>query len=250
MTYGQRADPSRINHPVATAVGVLVMIAVIVVGIVLWTRGSAQAVRIGDTRLASPVPVEAKGARVTASPIEVAVSTESTDPRTAVSLKIEVLRSVTIESCSAAVFPEVPVEASYTAPLPVDQATALPSVATSSVPLHHEVPARGRTQMAFTVGPATQSAGRVVVSVVRPVVVLNDGAELGVQSIALATTPEIVQAYIDGVHALDPTARQEQDRCAETELAKIDDIMNTSSMENEPLRDLRRVYSVLAGGEG
>lgn len=249
MTHNQRVEPGRINHPVATAIGVLIMIGVIVLGVVLWVRGSSEEVRIGDTGLGAPVPVEAAGGRVTAYPIETTVSTFSGDPLRTTTLKVEVVRSTAIKPCAPVFFPEVQVDASYTAALPVDQATGLPSTSTSSYPLDREVPAEGEARVSFTVGPVTQSAGTLAVTVVRPIVVLANGAELGTQSIALATTPEIVQAYIDAVHRLDPTARQEQDQCAKAELAKIDDVLNTSSLENEPLRRLRQVYVVLSGDE-
>ncbi|GAA3951346.1 hypothetical protein [Gordonia caeni] len=237
-----RIDPGAIKHPGWTAAGVIVMLAVIVAGVVLWARGSSEAVRISEPSLGAPVTLD--GGR-TAIPVEATIANQSDEPIRVTELKVDVLSSRRVGACFTAPPEPDTVTGTYSVALPMQ--AGVPTTGVTTVPYTAEVPAGTGGRLAFTVGPQTQDAGTVIVTVFRPVVVLDDGAELGLPSVATATTPEGVQRYVDGVQALTAAERAAQSACAGGELATFDDVYGTSSLQDEPLKRLRESYTELAG---
>ena len=237
-----RIDPGAIKHPVWTGVGVLVMVAVIIAGVVLWMRGSAESVRISESSLGAPVALDGG---LTAIPVEATIANQSDQPIRVKELTVDVQSAHRVATCFAAPRVLESVPGKYSVAVPVE--AGVPATGVTTIPYTTEVPPHTGGRLAFTVGPQSQDARSVVVTVFRPVVVLEDGAELGLPSVAVATTPEGVQQYVDGVQALSATERSAQRSCARDELDALDDVYGTSSLQDEPLNRLREEYTELAG---
>lgn len=238
----KRIDPGAIKHPMWTGIGVVVMLAVIIAGVVLWMRGSAESVRIADPALGAPISLDGG---LTAIPVEATIENQSDAPIKVSELRVDVLSSHRIAPCFDAPAEPDTVTGAYDVTLPVQ--AGLPATGVATVSYGVEVPAGTGGRLAFTVGPRTQDAGSVTVTVFRPVVVLEDGAELGLPSFATATTPEGAQRYIDAVDAMSPTERAAQKSCAGGESATLTGVYGTSSVQDEPLKRLRETYAELAG---
>lgn len=236
----RRSDPGKIKHPVLTAIGVLIMIAVIVVGIVLWRKGSAEAVYTSGPSLGEPVAVESNRAGVTATPVEAVASNNGPEALRVSEIRLDVVRTVPLAPCFSAMTDMAMIDARYTVPLPDDAAQ------TATAPFAALVPAGSSTRVTFTVGPAQQPSGTVVVTAFRGVLVADDGAQLGLPSATIAATPELASWYVREMTALDPAARAAQHSCAQRGLAELDSLLGVTAMHAESIRDLRDAYAALA----
>ncbi|MEZ5210327.1 hypothetical protein MYK68_18005 [Gordonia sp. PP30] len=247
----KRVDPGAIRHPVWTAIGVLIVVAAIAAGIALWVIGSRDKVQITSTTFSTQVWPVAEGA--TSTPLDVAVRNHGDDLRTT-SIDTAVLEAYSLAPCfdstaldARTAEPAETIDGDYTIKLSaVTDASSAMAAQTVTTPFDHAVPGGGGSTFTFSVGPSSQPANRVQAFVFRPTLNLNRG-NLGLPSVALATTPELVRAYLDGIAALSPDARAAQASCARSQVNQIDRLFALSSLRSAPLTQLHDAYAALAG---
>lgn len=246
MTTGREySDPSAVKHPIGTAIGVLIMIAVIVVGVVLWVRGASEKVQITSTTFSGETTQVGPG--VTATPLRVAVQNDGGKDLRITSIDTAVLDAYNIEPCFTPLPAAEPVSAQYTVGLPEVTPTAPAlSATTVSTVVDFALPHDAQQSVSLSVGPVAQPVGRVQAFVFRSTLDLDDGGRLGMPAVAMGTTAEAVQTYLAGVAALDAAGRAGQSSCAAGQVERINRLFGQSSLRWEPLVQLRDAYASLA----